>query len=507
MQDAIMAEPVKGRPRVRLGTVICFIFAFGLVFIGLMNVPTLASGADPKSIWETIISFYSGDIQPSYVLYKGIHSVYPYVWLYRLSQIFGRDSFFFIKIYYALLFAYATAIGMPYIVTKLLNKNTKLWTRLLSILICYIIWTPFHVFTELSVDLPAMTYLIIAVVATIKFSQIASFTPPAYFFAVIVGALIGFASLGSGQFELTALFLPVYVIIHFFRINPARQALKRFKKTIPLICVFLLISGIASLWMVERNFEKTVVEPLNIRSGMDWVIRGLTRDLTMSTWNYPITKLPDNRGEAILREDRGHTEVNQAYEATDASKNANGVTEGWANPFQYSLAQYIKLALKHPLDFFMRFCNRLFYALDMDNGKSSILRIFTGFTLLYLALYAVFKRCKTLRSFFKPGLLIVAAFVVPVLISCFLQIEKRYTISLLVLVTCVGLFDDTLKNAYIAVKNMADRFRNRSSLNEIMSIKIFYPVAIYAIFIIVCFLHHATIMETLGPSISILFTL
>ena len=49
-------------------------------------------GGDVTDIWETITSFYSGNIYPSYVLYKGILSVYPYVWFYELSKIFVVGS-------------------------------------------------------------------------------------------------------------------------------------------------------------------------------------------------------------------------------------------------------------------------------------------------------------------------------------------------------------------------------------------------------------------------------
>ena len=122
-------------------SIISFGFAFALMVWLLKQTVAMGVGVggDVTDIWKTITSFYSGDIQPSYVLYKGFLSVYPYVWFYELSKVFGVGSWFFIKIFHCFLFSYVSDIGFPYIVSKLLKIEIKFWRRMLVIFLMFIL--------------------------------------------------------------------------------------------------------------------------------------------------------------------------------------------------------------------------------------------------------------------------------------------------------------------------------------------------------------------------------
>lgn len=71
-----------------------FIFVFLMFFLWLFPQQDLLGGSgDSNSIWQAIISYFSNKPVTSYVMYKGILSVYPYVWLYRLSQLLNVNNF------------------------------------------------------------------------------------------------------------------------------------------------------------------------------------------------------------------------------------------------------------------------------------------------------------------------------------------------------------------------------------------------------------------------------
>ena len=491
----------------------CFLFAFLLHFISIYNI-NIAPPSDAENTWKMIKSFYSGDIYPAPQLYKGLHAVFPYVWLYHLSIRFGLNEFFFVKAYLAALFAFASAICLPYVISTFLKKRVGLIPRVIWILIAWWIWSPYGVFIALWVDLPNFAYLSIAAAASLMLVNMKSFSDKKKVFAysLLAGLTIGLASGGSGQYMLTAFLLPVFIAIRLFR---SKFDFVILKKSIfaPLICIIVVIIGIMPFKLYDYHFEKTIVQPF--RDQGYWIPKGigaaLIRDMTMTTYVRGVPQLPDNRGEAILRAIYGHDAVNKSKDYYNENgyfpgSNGNGVQQGWQNTFKTSPAEYVKLVLKYPLDFIARWGQRFFLGIDMDNGTSSVSRLFVGFTLLYFTLYSIIKRCKTVKSIVCPNTLIVAAFVVVALIPCLAHMEKRYAISLQALIICVGLFDDTIKNIVLSVIDKIEQCVKAKSLGPVWNGKISYPAVIYVVFMVVCFMHHASIYETLGPSISILFS-
>ena len=119
-----LGEPERWK---RWGTAFLFLAAFSYLLVKLWVLGSMVTiSNDAASIWQTIRSFYTENIAPSYLLYKGFASVYPYVWLYQLALIFGVNEFFFVMAYHALLFAYITVIGVPALVKELTGYETWL---------------------------------------------------------------------------------------------------------------------------------------------------------------------------------------------------------------------------------------------------------------------------------------------------------------------------------------------------------------------------------------------
>ena len=109
---------------------IAFILYFGYV---CKSGDMTALSYDAADIWKTITSWYTNDIYGSYVLYKGINSVYPYVWLYQLALIFNINAWILIKMFFALAFSYTSAIGFPDIIKRMTNRQIGLCRRLLTV--------------------------------------------------------------------------------------------------------------------------------------------------------------------------------------------------------------------------------------------------------------------------------------------------------------------------------------------------------------------------------------
>ena len=73
-----MIDWMKRRAEYIIPFFIVFILYFGYV---RESGDMISLSYDAADIWKTITSWYTNDVYGSYVLYKGINSVYPYVWL------------------------------------------------------------------------------------------------------------------------------------------------------------------------------------------------------------------------------------------------------------------------------------------------------------------------------------------------------------------------------------------------------------------------------------------
>ena len=145
-------------------TVLLLLVTFTACLIWLASRGSMTdSSGDAQDIWKTITSYYSGDIYPSYVLYKGFVSVYPYVWLYQLAVLFGTNEFFFVMVYHARLFTYITVIGLPNFIKYLFDYEPKWWQRILIIPLLYLIWVKTGALSQLMVDLTSCAIFMLSI--------------------------------------------------------------------------------------------------------------------------------------------------------------------------------------------------------------------------------------------------------------------------------------------------------------------------------------------------------
>lgn len=468
--------------------IIAFGFAFALMIWLLHSSSTMGVdfGGDVTDIWKTISSFYSGNIQPSYVLYKGFLSVYPYVWLYELSNFFGLSSWFFIKLFHCVLFSYVSAVGFPFIISKLLKVDVKFWRRILVIFLMFILWKPNSALQSMMIDLPALTFFILSVSAALKIAENKLKTNKAFF--IYTGIIMGLASTYTGQYLPAIVLLVIYVLANLF----SKESLKSTAKKITVIFpVALLFIGIMIPRVYNVYFEKTVVNTMRengarIPSSKDWTDIGLGQAKRRYNLIWEST-IPNHRSLAIIKQDKGADYENFAE---------NGV---------YTRKEVCGLIIKHPVDFITSWCNGFLLTVSMRGQHRSVLCLFTSYTALFLALYAIFKRCKTLKEFFSKEILIVLGFISTSLVTCLMHFEPRYVMAFQGLFLSAAFLDNIL---WDGVKNFiawAKKLFSKTDHVNLKSTKFPYPFAIYVLFVIMCFTNYAALIENVGVDPSILF--
>ena len=446
---------------------------------------------DATSIWETIKSFYSGNIVPSYVLYKGFASVYPYVWLYQLSQIFNVGEFFFVKLFHCFLFAYIATVGFPYLVENMLNIKLKIWRKALLTMVFFWLWLPSHALFQIMVDLPSLAYFILLVNSALKIGNGELRLPIIRY--IYTGLLLGINISISGQYTPAALCILLYIIIKTVAVKKIGEKNSHWKKiniiTIMLICM-VLVKG------YNIYFEKTVTDVLRNMGG--WIP-------TSDTWfklalignlddlrRFVGPNLSDYRGLAIINDFYGE----QARNILDS------IDSGMA---QITLGQYIQLFWKYPIDFITRYANRLFLAVSPDGGYLSISRLFASYTMLFIALASFGKRLKTIKKFFSAKLLIILSFVLSLCAMMITAIEYRYTMQIQGLIFSVALLDNKLWDGLKAFLQSIKQCLKAHFLRNLGQKQFPYLFLIYLLFMLFCFTHIATLYETLGNTDGILF--
>ena len=189
-----------------------FFLAFALVAQFILPLPDLLSGGgDATSIWQTIITFRNEKITSSYVLYKGFLSVYPYIWFYELSIFWGLDPFFFIKIYHSLLFSFVAAIGIPYLVSKILNIKINIYKSVIFVVVLFSLTKFTHIYSMLMVDLPSAAFFVgamCAVYLSYGFNSIWRIVA-----LLLSGLMVGLTLSSSGQYSLAGYLLAIYVVV------------------------------------------------------------------------------------------------------------------------------------------------------------------------------------------------------------------------------------------------------------------------------------------------------
>lgn len=490
MNNLINLQKLKDNEKLyRLVKPFLFVAMFTIFLIWILPQKTMvdASG-DAADIWKTITSFYSGDIYPSYVLYKGFLSVFPYVWLYRLATFFGVGDFSFIMVYHALLFSYVAAIGIPNIIENLFNYKPKIWQRIALIAFLFLTWIPTGALDQMMVDLPSCAFFVLAMNASFRVAKAENWRR--YLWCGVAGLIAGLCSNISGQYSLAALCLLVYIAVKLFKQCSWKQ-----KKLVLSVCGALAIFVAAMILPKFANmiFNRVIVAPMVadgyylIPADM-WMQRGLI--FMQDKGRYFTGAVNTPRGYAILEDYYGKELAAELFQKA---------CEGG---FVWSIPTYFSVMIHYPFETIAQYFDRGFLTLTTDQGSNSLPFMILGYSLLYMAMYTAVKRIKGVKDFFCAELWIILAACASIIPLAVLTVEMRCCIFFQGFVMGIGLAGPAIPEAFGGARDTFMKLRSK----ELTVSKLNFPWAfvIWLVFLAVCLTHISTLYST-GGSASMLF--
>lgn len=407
---------------------VSFVFATLLVldFIWNPNINLVSSSGDANSIWQTITTYNAKTVISSYVLYKGILSVFPYVWLYDLSKYFNLDQFVFVKIYFSILYGLATGIAIPFVISKISNVKNNIYLNVICSGIVFYLLKSTGIFNQLMIDLPSFAFFCITLYFYFNLNfTLKSYTKINYLNLAFFAFFLGLTFTGSGQYSLACLILLIIYMVNFIINFQKHKILKYASKFILLFVIVFSVPLIAN-----KNFENNFVTPL--RSTGNWIP-------TSSQWfAYTITGLIDvykfdgtnyksNRGLAIFMDTKGE----KYKEEFELIKNGG---QG------FTIKQYVNLIIKHPVDFLVMWGAKLFLAVSFDGGNNKVGHLFFSYTALFICLYTGLASLKNSNIFKNQNLYIFLSILCTVAAPVFLHIEMRYCITLFAFLCYYAIF-------------------------------------------------------------------
>lgn len=453
----------------------------------------ISSSGDAADIWQTITTFYSGSIYPSYVLYKGFMSVYPYVWLYQLSLLLHCNEFLFVMIYHALLFSYITVIGIPQLITHFTGYNAKLWQRLLLIGTLFLFWKPTYALNCLMVDLPSCAVFIAACNCSVKAGKTDRY--PRKLFLFLTGLLSALCAGISGQYSVSFLCIILYSLVKLSPFSSLKKRETRADFFLSLLCLF---AGTVLVKAESIHFQVTVLDSLRangtwIADGNAWLRRGLVFMLDKNRMFFG-WQLNNERGRAILDSYFGGTN-----NAAEILQQAAIGQYGWIIP------EYLKAFFRYPIDFIVGYVDRLFICLSTDMARNSFIGLSFGYTLLYLTIYTFIPRLRRIKDVFCSNFWLVAGFLSSIIPCLVLTVEMRYALSLQAFIYGIAILGPVVPNiGSVIARNISDCFFSKRGC-RIKEKNFPWGFVLWLVFILCCLAHMGTLYAQSDLGIEMLF--
>ncbi|MBR3660489.1 MAG: hypothetical protein IKN63_01105 [Bacilli bacterium] len=396
------------------------------------------NSGDASETIKVVESFFGKNIYCSYIMYKGIYAFLPGIACYFLSKITGVSMYFFWKILKSLAFAYLATIGVPFLFEKIFKNPVKVWQKYLFAIVLFILER--CVFYLISVDLTSCLFLVLALNQTIKLSEKYS-----HKLCFITGLIFGIETGLSGQFSIS-----VYILIIYLLIQLIKKTRKNLKKMGLVVIIFAL--GFCITKSADIAFEKLVVNNFRengewLPTKSDWFNHGLSFHMTFIT--YP-ANLEDKLSLAIAKND------NEDY--------YNFIVNG---SDIYTLRHYVKMIIKHPVSFVIRWTERLFLGLVNDpinsfgikSGPIYFVVSFMG-VCLYSLIYYLKKYTKKLKDLLSFPAFVLYSVLFSAFVPSFGHVENRYYFSARVILIGVLLLSPLLPNYLKKFKDKKVKFTN-----------------------------------------------
>lgn len=453
----------------RLLKCIPFVLAFFLMTHLLYDAETMCdTSGDANENWLVILSYGKEKLYGSYVLYKGLIILYPWVWLRKASIIIGLNEWTLIKLFYILCFSYVSAIGFPKIIEKLTGDENKWWRNAILVICCYYFWSTGYVLTQLVIDLPCLTFFVFFVNLALDYNN----GREGILFCSLLGILLGINLTASGQYTLPSVLIIIFLLIAFFDKIKVEKNRKKHSLYLVIISLFASLIKYSNVYFLKHVVGGLREEGAWIPTAGQWLSVGLTRfDKTLR--QFQGIRIVSNRGGALLEE-----LVGSEYYASNLDSIIGGA-------YPITVLEYFKWFLKYPLDFISLFVDRFILGMTMGYGELRFVPIFISYTIFFLSLLLIFNKCKMMKDIFNRKTWIVLAFV-GAIVSCVASaVEVRVWIQIQGLVMaaaiCSNCFWEGMKNI-VKTNTYGKGFSER---------KINYSVVVYIVFMLMAMSHIA----------------
>lgn len=478
------------RKRDQAGTIVLFLLSFAFILVKLMNRGTMVDiSGDAADIWQTITTFDAEYPYMSYVLYKGMASVYPYVWLYQLAKLFGTNDFFFIMCYHAVLFSYVAVIGIPVLIQKLTGHKPKLWQKAALVVVLYWCWNRYFVLTQLMVDLPSCAFFFLAMHCAIRMGECADWRK--WILCVLAGLLCGICINISGQYSIAAYCVLVYAAWMFWK--NAKQEKMRWKIAESAVCIAVLAATVYTIGWLNQCFRVYTLNGEYQDKATWWMERALIFMIDKPRMFYG-AQLYDLRGREIVAQIYG------AENAVQLIEDAGNCVFSWTIPV------YFQAFFWYPVDFIMLYLNRVMVAISDDSGTGAITTLLPCYTLVYLAVVTACKNIKKLKDIFCANfwlVLGVLASMIPVLV---MTVEMRFTISLQGMLFGLALAGPLLPQMAASAYAFVHQCWQEKSLQRLRDCNFPWMLLGWIVFCLVCMAYFGAISAGSNTGINMIYS-
>lgn len=460
---------------------------------------TNASG-DAHDIWLTITTWGTDEVHYSYVLYKGLFALQPYLWLYRAAVAFGLPDQSLVIAFFGLLYAYSSVYGFPAVVSQLIGngKPVATWKRALFAVVLIQLTKYTYAYSELMVDLPSMasflmlTHLAICLPEANRSGKQGALS---YIHFLATGLCAGVCLSFSGQYSLAACCIIIFILIKLVRLTRAS-----FPQVVKYagVSALLFIVGTASIVVMNKIVGAAIAETVAASgafcpSGTVWMKRSLYRNLQF--YQDPGKHIPNIRLTQIAYRIYGEADAIQRFTA-----NAMGDPSAF-----WSISDYLHTALKYPVDFICNWLNHFLYAISMDQWNQRISALLVSYTSLYIVLYEFVVRVKKWSNIFNRNFWIVVGFLCIAIPLMVMAIEPRLAISISGFFLSGAICGDILWQSLVGFFQNIQEIIQARSLSHLKEKKVPIAFLIWIVFVVVIFSWYAALMENCGYGTDILF--
>ncbi len=447
-----------------------FVFAFLLCFIFLLRIDNMIDlSMDASDIWMTVKSYYKEDTYASYVLYKGIFSVYPYVWLYQFTLLLGVGEFFFIKVFHSLLFAYIVGVGFPYIFEFILGRKIPTWKKIIYIVIIFWLQINNLAYIQIVIDLPYLFWFTLMIHSYLKLKSQSS--KHKILIYMLLGAAIGCCTCFTGQYKFSAIL--ILILVGYDLIKQLRKSdLYRW-----IGSIFIIVVMVGGVVMAEHAFQTRVVDGFRqegawIPTADDWVQNFLRQEKPKSAAVYL-------KGGQIID-----------YQITAIHANEEPEYEGLLGTMEI-FAEYIRVGLKHPAELVISYANKFFLAFLCGN-TCNFFYIFAHYSLLFIGIWTI--KCRKCLN--KQNLGIFISILVSILVPCVTHMESRYAMALQNFVYGFAILDSRLISE---IKIGILRLKRKNQKDKLLVNQwTGWTTFLYLCFIIMCMMLVSSFMVSCG---------